>query len=108
MDTKELKPLEQAKFCINNYRSFVLHGGAGSGKTQTLKDLLQYVSKNHSTAKVMCITHTNIAADEIKERIENSYPVSTIHAFLYDLIKGYKKNIKSVIHQLFVLPLTEI
>ena len=105
MDTKELTPVERAKSCIDNHRSFVLHGGAGSGKTETLKDLLQYMSEKHPTAKVACITHTNIAADEIKERIENSCLVSTIHAFLYDFIKRYKKNIKSVIHALFVLPL---
>lgn len=105
MDTKELTPVEHAKSCIDNHISFVLHGGAGSGKTETLKDLLQYMSKMHPTAKVACITHTNIAAEEIKERIGNSCPVSTIHAFLYDLIKRYKKNIKSVIHELFVLPL---
>lgn len=105
MDTKELEPVEQAKICIDNHRSFVLHGGAGSGKTETLKDLLKYVAINHPTAKVVCITHTNIAANEIKERIENIYPVSTIHSFLYDLVKRYRKNIKSIIHELFVLPM---
>jgi DNA helicase-2/ATP-dependent DNA helicase PcrA len=104
MDSKELDPIEQARSCIDNNINFVLHGGAGSGKTETLKELLRYVSKNHPMAKVVCITHTNIAADEIKMRIDNSYPVLTIHSFLYDLIKGYKKNIKAVIHNLFIEP----
>ena len=103
MDTKELAPIEQAKRCLDEKNSFVMQGGAGSGKTETLKDLLRYMSAEHPLAKIVCITHTNSAADEIRSRINNSYSVSTIHSFLYNIIKDYKKNIKSVISELFVL-----
>lgn len=103
MDTKKLSPIDQAKYCLNNKVSFVMQGGAGSGKTETLKDLLQYMSREHKSARIVCITHTNNAVDEIRMRIKDSYPVSTIHSFLYDIIKDYKKNIKSIIHNLFVL-----
>ena len=73
MDTEELNPIDQAKKCLENKKSFVMQGGAGSGKTETLKDLLKYMSSRHPTAKVTCITHTNIAADEIRGRIEEAY-----------------------------------
>ncbi len=104
MDTKDLTSIDEAKNCLDNRKSFVFQGGAGSGKTESLKELLQYMFKKNPQAKVVCITHTNIAADEIKSRIGNAYPVSTIHSFLYEIIKGYKKNIKSIIHELFILP----
>jgi DNA helicase-2/ATP-dependent DNA helicase PcrA len=103
LDTEELTPIEQAKHCLDNHISFVMQGGAGSGKTEALKDLLGFMSLAHPKSKVICITHTNIAVDEIRERIKDAYPVSTIHSFLYDIIKDYKKNIKSVIHELFIL-----
>ena len=97
--------IEEAIDCINSKKSFVMQGGAGSGKTETLKELLEYLSTNHPTKKVVCITHTNLAVNEIKSRVGDSYLVNTIHSFLYEVIKDYKKNIKEVIGTLFLLPL---
>ncbi len=102
MDSK-MKPLERIYKCIDEDKSFVLQGGAGSGKTETLKQTLQYVSKEHPNKKVACITHTNLAVDEIKERVGDGYTISTIHSFLHSLIKDYKKNIHKVIFELFKL-----
>lgn len=96
--------IEQCKKCIDEKRSFVLQGGAGSGKTETLKELLIYINKSNPSAKVMCITHTNVAANEILSRTGNAFLVSTIHAFLNSLIKDYKKNIYTVIGELFFIP----
>ena len=96
--------IEQCKKCIDEKRSFVLQGGAGSGKTETLKELLIYINKSNPSAKVMCITHTNVAANEILSRTGNAFLVSTIHAFLNSLIKDYKKNIYTVIGELFLIP----
>lgn len=107
MDTKTINPLETCQDCILKQVSFVLQGGAGSGKTESLKDLLLYLSENNPSARVVCITHTNNAVNEIKERIGEKYPVSTIHAFLHSLIKDYKKNIKHVIPALYTVPKME-
>ena len=52
----------------------------------------------------MCITHTNVAVNEIQSRTGNAFPVSTIHSFLNSLIKDYKKNIHTVIGELFLIP----
>ncbi|MFI3214511.1 MAG: UvrD-helicase domain-containing protein [Eubacteriales bacterium] len=101
--TIEILPLEQCKNCISSKENFVLQGGAGSGKTETLKELLLYVKHTLPESRVMCITHTNVAVDEIKSRVGNIYTISTIHSYLNGLIKDYKKNIKSVISALFVL-----
>ncbi|MFK5975798.1 MAG: AAA family ATPase [Sulfurovum sp.] len=98
-----MKPLDRIYKCIDEDKSFVLQGGAGSGKTETLKQTLQYISKHHPNKKVACITHTNLAVNEIKERVGDGYTISTIHSFLHSLIKDYKKNIHQVMFELFKL-----
>lgn len=102
MDTT-ITPVEQAKICLKEGKNFVFQGGAGSGKTESLKELLQYISLNLPEKKVVCITHTNLAVEEIKSRVGDTYLVSTIHSFLHNIIKNYKKNIKSVFGELFTI-----
>lgn len=102
---KVIEPIDQCKKCIEEKKSFVLQGGAGSGKTELLKNLLLFINQTNPKAKVMCITHTNVAVGEILSRTGNAFPVSTIHSFLSSLIKDYKKNIYNVIGKLFYLPL---
>ncbi|UZJ64673.1 AAA family ATPase [Sphingobacterium sp. KU25419] len=64
-----------------SFSHFVLQGGAGSGKTESLKQIIHYISENHPTKKIVCITHTNLAADEIKHRVNNpKHKISTIHS----------------------------
>jgi DNA helicase II / ATP-dependent DNA helicase PcrA len=87
-----------------DFKNFALQGGAGSGKTESLKEIISYISDKYPTKKVACITHTNVAANEILARIGDKYKVSTIHSFLNELIKNYKKNLKEVIHHIFCLP----
>ena len=98
-----MKAVEKIYKCIDENISFVLQGGAGSGKTETLKDTLQYISQTYSNKNIACITHTNLAADEIRERVGDGYDISTIHSFINALIKDYKKNIHQVIFHLFEL-----
>ncbi|QDT88245.1 DNA helicase II [Gimesia chilikensis] len=92
---------DELKTCINTNRNFVMQGGAGSGKTETLKRTLEYIHEESPEKKVACITHTNLAVDEIKSRVRTDYEISTIHSFLNSFIKDYKKNIHQVIHTLF-------
>lgn len=109
MDSK-IKPIEQIKQIIDDnqnsekeFKNFVLQGGAGSGKTESLKQILEYITVNYPDKKGVCITLTNVAVDEIKARVgeNNNFVVSTIHSFLNDLIKNYKKNIHEVIFEIF-------
>ncbi|MCT7509780.1 AAA family ATPase [Aliarcobacter cryaerophilus] len=96
-----MTPLDSIKKCIEDKKCFVLQGGAGSGKTETLKNVLEYISENYPNKKVACITHTNLAVDEIKSRVGDKYTISTIHSFLNSIIKDYKKNIFQCIFELF-------
>lgn len=92
-----------------DFKNFVLQGGAGSGKTESLKEVISYISDKYPDKKVVCITHTNVAVDEIIARVGNKYEISTIHSFLNSLIKDYKKNLKEIIHHIFCIPyITEL
>ena len=95
--------MEQIGRCLNDTSNFLLSGGAGSGKTYTLIQTLHYVFKNNPKSRVACITYTNVAANEIKERSPYSkLHVSTIHDFLWGEIMGYQKNLKqAVLHLIF-------
>lgn len=91
--------------CIVEKRSFILDAGAGSGKTYSLMLALRYVLATQAEAlrrgaqQVACITYTNVAKDEIVERTGNSpqVRVSTIHDFLWSVIRGHKKALKSAL-----------
>jgi len=103
MDSEKLEPLERIKECLDKNHNFVLQGGAGSGKTETLKRTLRFLSESYPNKKVACITHTNLAVAEIISRVGDDYTVSTIHSFLNTCIKDYKNSLHKVIFELFRL-----
>lgn len=93
--------MEQICICLDGKRNFLLSGGAGSGKTYTLVQTLHYIFDKNPKVQVACITYTNVAADEIKERSPYSrLHVSTIHDFLWEEIKDYQKNLKQSLVEL--------
>lgn len=97
--------LNEIKECLINKQSFILEAGAGSGKTwslvQSLKHIIETegekIAKNNK--QIACITYTNVAANEIYERIDNNplVYVGTIHNFLWSIIGGYTEELKQVI-----------
>ena len=97
--------LDQVIECINGRKSFLLEAGAGSGKTWSLVEALKYLLAKQSdnlltnNQQIVCITYTNVAKDEISERINNNslVLVGTIHEFLWDVIKNYQSELKSVL-----------
>ena len=83
---------------IKNGDNFLLSGGAGSGKTYSLVEVIKQVIIDNLTSKIACMTYTNAAVKEIEERVDhkNLY-VSTIHDFLWDNIKHFQKELKTAI-----------
>lgn len=94
-----LEPEVQEIFqCIDNKRNFLLSGGAGSGKTYSLVQVIRQAIAENPTSKVACMTYTNAAVKEIEERVNHkNLDVSTIHDFLWDNIKHFQKELKSAI-----------
>ncbi len=86
MDSR-INVLDEVFKCIKDGDNFILQGGAGSGKTESLKRVLEYISQNYPDKKVACITHTNLAVDEIISRVDEEYTICTIHSFVNSLIK---------------------
>lgn len=80
---------------IGNGSNFLLSGGAGSGKTYTLVQVIKQVIEENPTSKIACMTYTNAAVKEIEERVNHkNLNVSTIHDFLWDNIKHFQKELK--------------
>jgi DNA helicase-2/ATP-dependent DNA helicase PcrA len=87
---------------LDDPKSFLLFAGAGSGKTRTLvnvlqeirnKDLSRFIQKGQ---RIAVITYTNAACEEIQHRLKYDpiFNVSTIHSFIWDLIKPFSVDIK--------------
>lgn len=94
-----LEPEVQEIFqSIDNGRNFLLSGGAGSGKTYSLVNVIRQAIAENPTAKVACMTYTNAAVKEIEERVNHkNLNVSTIHDFLWDSIKHFQKELKEAL-----------
>ena len=87
--------VQRALDCIKQKKNFILTGGAGSGKTYSLVQVINEVIKKYPAEKVFCMTYTNVAVKEIEERVNHkNLKVSTIHDFLWDNIKHFQKEIK--------------
>ncbi|MGG4198502.1 UvrD-helicase domain-containing protein [Peribacillus frigoritolerans] len=87
---------------LNNPKSFFLFAGAGSGKTRSLVSVLnRFRTENYKQLqlngqRVAIITYTNAACEEIERRLnfDPLFAVSTIHTFIWGLIKGFNKDIR--------------
>jgi DNA helicase-2/ATP-dependent DNA helicase PcrA len=99
MDNKiENKVMYEIKKCIDDKQNFLLSGGAGSGKTYTLVKTIEYIREKHPLSGIACITFTEAATDEIKNRMPfENIRVSTIHKFLWSMIKNYQKPLRETI-----------
>lgn len=90
-------------FSKDNSKSFFMFAGAGSGKTRSLINALSFLDKEMGaklsaySKQVAVITYTNAACDEISKRLQYKpiFAVSTIHSFLWELIKNYQPDIKA-------------
>lgn len=80
--------------CLDNFESFCFDAGAGAGKTYALQKSIEHILKTEGenlklrNQKILCITYTNAAKDEILSRIGKNSAIlaSTIHEFLWGVI----------------------
>ncbi|RAS27727.1 MULTISPECIES: ATP-dependent helicase [unclassified Pseudomonas] len=83
---------------ISEGKSFLLSGGAGSGKTYSLVEVITNLVTLKPLARVACITYTNAAVREIEGRASHpNLHVSTIHDFLWGVIKHFQVELKEVL-----------
>lgn len=86
---------------IEKGENFLLSGGAGSGKTYSLVQVIREVIARHPSSKIACMTYTNASVHEIERRVDHSnLNVSTIHDFLWDNIKNFQHELKATLIEL--------
>jgi len=86
---------------IDQGSNFLLSGGAGSGKTYSLVEVIRAVIHAKPIATIACITYTNAAVQEIESRVDHpNLHVSTIHEFLWHNIKHFQAELQDTIIEL--------
>ncbi|KAB2399536.1 ATP-dependent helicase [Bacillus cereus] len=101
---EEQKSLNAIFYSIDKSESIIFNAGAGAGKTYALIESLKYVIRNYEknlkkhNQQIICITYTNVATKEVKERLGNTdlVLVSTIHERIWGLIKEYQKELVEI------------
>lgn len=96
------KEIEEC-FSKEKPKCFFVFAGAGSGKTRSLINTLTFLDNKMGKwllangKQVAVITYTNAACDEISRRLhyKSIFSVSTIHSFLWELIKNHQLDIKA-------------
>jgi DNA helicase II / ATP-dependent DNA helicase PcrA len=87
---EKINPEQRAAITAVDGPSLVI-AGPGSGKTRTLTVKARYIRRLYPDARILCVTHTRKAADEMRARIgrENTCAihVSTIHSLCYRILK---------------------
>ena len=97
----------QECFSVQNPKCFFVFAGAGSGKTRSLINTLTFLNQEYGEEllirgkQIAVITYTNAACDEISRRLQYKpvFSISTIHSFLWELIKNYQADIKTWVIQ---------
>ena len=68
----------------------LINAPAGSGKTTYIRNELKSICLNNPESRILCITYTNRAANELKKNLEGAnITVSTIHSYINDLISPF-------------------
>jgi len=75
-------------------RATLVLAGVGTGKTTVITQRIKYlISQGVDPSKILAITFTNKAAEEMKERLDREdVHISTIHSFCYQLLRRYGLN----------------
>lgn len=116
MDIREIN----SDFDLEIYKKqcdYKIYAGPGAGKTylliKNIKNIIDHSDKlKQDNRKILCITYTNAAAEEIKARLGNydKYVyISTIHSFIYDkIIKQNQIQLKILIKNIFNIELDNL
>lgn len=94
LDINPLPDISELTDIDTNFRVFA---GPGAGKTtwliQHLINILKTSCRLHKTRKIACITYTNVAAEEVMNKLtcdKCRFDISTIHSFLYrNIVKPF-------------------
>ena len=90
---------EQKKIVDTIDGAILVKAGPGSGKTRVVIERIKKLLKSKQRVRVLALTFSNLAADEMRERLEMDLSVKdllsyvtigTIHSFCLDLVQKHK------------------
>jgi len=95
------------RLSVEGHRHFVMIAGAGSGKTTSLIKALNYLKQSRGSQMqrkaqhIACITYTDVAVEEISGDVGHDplFHVSTIHSFLWSVIKPFQSDLHAWVRQ---------
>ncbi|HJW25980.1 MAG TPA: UvrD-helicase domain-containing protein [Rhodocyclaceae bacterium] len=95
----------QVTNCLLNEQNFRLEAGAGAGKTYSLVAALKWLIADRGSTllkrgqKVACITYTQVARDEILQKIDvhPAIHVDTIHAFSWGIMQQFQSGLRDIV-----------
>lgn len=88
----------QEKIVTSKAKNIIVSAGAGSGKTRVLTERVKHlIETGVDPVNIVCITFTNKAANEMKERLSgvegaNNAFIGTIHSFANHILKDSGKH----------------
>lgn len=83
----------QQTIVTSSAKNIIVSAGAGSGKTRVLTERVKYILRSTLPDNIVCITFTNKAADEMKQRLYDvpgigDAFIGTIHSFANRIFKN--------------------
>ena len=90
---------EQKKIVDTIDGPILVKAGPGSGKTRVVIERIKKLLKTKKRVRVLALTFSNLAADEMRERLEmdssikdslSHVTIGTIHSFCLDLVQKHK------------------
>lgn len=89
---------EQKKAVICTNKNILCIAGAGSGKTKVLTKRAWFLSKYKSVEKILCITFTRKARNEMLERLNIMYPdnnieIETFNSYCEGILRKHESKI---------------
>ena len=98
-ELKEKTPNQKQQECIDNiHGKYLVLAGPGTGKTFTvIQRIKNIIKKGTNPQKILCLTFSDTAAKEMKERINkelkniNNINIYTYHSFCLNLIEQYEE-----------------
>lgn len=105
----------RARLNEEGVRHFIMIAGAGSGKTTSLIKALNHLKQSRGqqmqrqAQQIACITYTDVAVEEISGDVGHDplIHVSTIHSFLWSIIKPFQSDLHAWVHQRLLEKISE-